>query len=379
MILHIIDDEKFLVSAITLFETIYPGENVFLVGIDKKGFNNYEDLKELTKIIFKKVNTDEYIHEYLNFTKTANLVLFHNVYKTYKLKLLNKYSIDVETAWFFWGAELYGLNPFYNALLPKTKKAYFKSLPLKVYLKKAILSNIKKYYYWGIFKKILKQNKLKFTLTNIAEDIDLLEHYANCKTKRGWFTYYTFNQTSNLDINNEAKRDVLIGNSSSETNNHLDAFHLIKDKNIADKKIYIPLNYGDERYKDLVVKQAATIFKEQARPITEFLSIEAYTSIIRSCSVLIMNHKRQQAFNTIMMALANGCKVFMREENTIYKTLKREGFIVFSIDKDINNKSAFKALMIEEQHHNLKLIKENYSKNNVLSRIKGELEEILNE
>jgi dTDP-N-acetylfucosamine:lipid II N-acetylfucosaminyltransferase len=379
MILHIIDDEKFLVSAITLFETIYPGENVFLVGVDKKGFNNYEELKELTKIVFKKVNTLQYNHEYLSFIKTANLVLFHNVYKTYKLELLNKDIIDAKTAWFFWGAELYGLNPFYNALLPRTKKAYFKSLPLKIYLKKVIFSNFKKHYYWYIFKKVLKQNKLNYTLTNITEDIDLLESYTNHKTKRGWFTYYSYNQKFKIEINNASKKHILIGNSSSETNNHLDAFHLIKDKEITDKKIYIPLNYGDERYRDLVVKQAATIFKEQAKPITDFLSLESYTSIIKSCAVLLMNHKRQQAFNTIMMALANGCKVFMREENTIFKMLKREGFLVFSIQKDINNTNAFEALAIEEQRHNLKLIEETYSKNNVLSRIKGELEEILNE
>ena len=377
MILHIIDDEKFLASAITLFETIFPGKIIFLVGVDKVGFNNFEGIKDSTNVYFKKINTSEYEYDYVNLSKTVDFVLFHNVYKTYKLKLLNKYSINVETGWSFWGAELYGLNPFYNALLPETKTAYFKSLPLKTYVKKVFFSRLKKHYYWFLLKKIFKEDKLNYTFTNITEDIDLLESYTNCKTKRGWFTYYNYNPQSKIEDNHTLKRHILIGNSSSETNNHLDAFNLIKDKDISNREVYIPLNYGDKKYKDLVTKQAAAIFKERARPITDFLSLQEYTAIIKSCTVLIMNHRRQQGFNTIMMALANGCKVFIREENTIFKMLKREGFLVFSIQKDIQLKNAFQPLTIEEQTDNLKLLEAKYSKEIVLNHIKREFEFIV--
>ncbi|WP_289037857.1 TDP-N-acetylfucosamine:lipid II N-acetylfucosaminyltransferase [uncultured Zobellia sp.] len=378
MILHIIDDEKFLVSAISLFEAIYPGKNVFLVGKDKVGYNDYNVLKNLTKIIVKKINTLEYEDSYIQISKTVNFILFHNIYKTYKLELLRKYSTKVDAGWTFWGAELYGLNPYYNPLLPETKKAYFKSLPLRTYIKKVYFSKLKKHYYWFILKNILKEGKLKYTLTNITEDIDLLESYTNCKTNKCWFTYYNYKPNS---IKKEAeytlKRNVLIGNSSSETNNHLDAFNIIKDKDFTDRKIYIPLNYGDEKYKELVVKQAENFFDIHANPLIEFLSLESYTSIINSCAVLIMNHKRQQGFNTIMMAIANGCKIFMREENTIFKMLKREGFIVFSIQKDIHIKNALEALTEHEQLINLKLLKTRYSKETVLKHIERELQLII--
>ena len=280
MILHIIDDEKFLVSAIALFEAIYPNENVFLVGIDTGGFNNHEELKESTKIFFKKVSTTTYINEYKKLTKAADLVMFHNVYKTYKLKLLKKFKIKAKTAWFFWGAELYGLNPFYKALLPNTKKAYLRSLPLTTYLKKTLFSRAKKYYYWGMFKTILKQNRLDYTLTNITEDIDLLESYTNHKTNRGWFTYYSFDQKLKGDTTTESKKHILIGNSSSETNNHIDAFHLIQDKDLENRNIYIPLNYGDDKYRKLVINQAEKAFGDKSKPITDFLSLEDYTTII---------------------------------------------------------------------------------------------------
>lgn len=377
MILHIIDDEKFLGSAINLFENIFPSENIFLVGISNVSYNNFNDLKETTSIYFKKINTYEYEEYYVDLSKKVDFILFHNIYKTYKLKLLNKYDITVETGWTFWGAELYGLNPFYNALLQETKTAYLGSLPLKTYVKKVFFSKLKKHYYWFILKKILKEGKLNYTFTNITEDIDLLESYTKCKTKRCWFTYYNYNSQSNIAASQTLKKHILIGNSSSETNNHLDAFNLIKDENFTDKNIFIPLNYGDEKYKDLVVKQSKKIFKNHAKPLTDFLSLEAYTSIISSCAVLIMNHRRQQGFNTIMMAIANGCKVFMREENTIFKMLKREGFVVFNIQKDIHAKNALQALTIKEQLKNLKLLETIYSKEIVQKRIKKEFELII--
>ncbi|MGJ8734399.1 TDP-N-acetylfucosamine:lipid II N-acetylfucosaminyltransferase [Cellulophaga lytica] len=378
MILHIIDDEKFLVSIIELFETIYSQNNVFLVGVDKIGYNDFEKLKLSTNIVFKKVNTEDYQREYINLSRSANLVLFHNVYKTYKLKLLQKNAIHTKTAWFFWGAELYGLNPRYNALLPETKKAYLKSLSKKQFIKKTTLSKLKKQYYWNLFKTALKQNKLQYTLTNIDEDVSLLEHYTQQKLKKGWFTYYYYNDTVKSNVKVE-KKHILIGNSSSESNNHLDAFNLLKDTGFQNKKVYIPLNYGDEKYRELVIKQSRGVFGDCAVPLTEFLTLNEYTGIINSCAVLIMNHRRQQAFNTIMIALANGCKVFLRQENTIYKMLKREGFVLFSIQEDIDNPGAFNSLTQEQQDCNLQLIQKLYNKHIVFGKIKVEIQKIMDE
>lgn len=378
MILHIIDDEKFLQSAIDLFEAIYPGENVFLVGVEGDGYNNNDELKSKSFVKFININTLDYNKTFEDLLNNTTLVLFHNLYKTYKLKLLKKYDIKTKIAWTFWGAELYGLNPNFNTLLPLTKSAFYKSLPFHIYIKKTILSKLKRAYYWSIFKNAFKHNKLNYTLTNISEDIDLLETYIKVKTKREWFTYYRFNQEV-LSHSNNKKQHILIGNSSSETNNHLDAFELIKNKDLTDKKVYIPLNYGDKKYGNLVTNQAKTYFNEQAYPIVDFLTINEYTSIIDSCSVLIMNHKRQQAFNTIMIALAHGCKVFLREENTIFKMLKREGFVVFSIQNDLQENVAFGPLKKHEQSINLKLIQDNYSSEAVLIHIKKSIQNILNE
>ena len=133
MILHIVDDEKFLLTTITTFETIFPNENCFLVGVEGTSYNRLEDLKSLAHIEYRNTRTKEYNQKFLELVKGASLLIFHNIYKTYKLELINNFKGNIKIAWIFWGAELYGLNPKFNALLPITQKAYLKSLPLRMW------------------------------------------------------------------------------------------------------------------------------------------------------------------------------------------------------------------------------------------------------
>ncbi len=376
MILHIVDNEKFLEKTITTFETIYPNKNSFLVGEEGRSFNDLNALKARTQLVNEKINTESYNRMFLEMSEKVSLIIFHNLYKTYKLELINKYKGIVKVAWVFWGAELYGLNPKYNSLLPFTEAAYMNSLPFVFKIKKGIFSRLKKRHYWTVFKKALS-TKIDYVLTNLEEDINLLESFTNTSNKRGWFSYYSIDAKSietNLSL---YKRNILIGNSSSETNNHFDTFNILSKKELIDQKLYIPLTYGDKKYGQLVINKAKVLFGEHAMPMTDFLTLSEYTKIIDSCAVLIMNHTRQQAFNTIMIAIARGCKVFLREENSIYNALRKEGFIIFSIQNDIEKETAFDSLSIQDQTYNLNLIKEKYSDDVVIQKIKVQIQQIL--
>lgn len=380
MILHIVDDEKFLLQTITLFESTFARNNLFLVGTtrDSETFNDRSHLANLTQITFKRIETNSYLKEVSLRSKEASLIIFHNLYKEYKLKLIKNLDGSLKLAWVFWGAELYGLNPEIDNLLPLTYKAYYQNLQLKTYLKKKFFSPLKKLYYWQLLKSHLK-TKLDYTLSSIDEDIDLLNTYTDNRSKRAWFSYYSFDKKVLCRNPSKEKMHILIGNSSSETNNHFDAFELLIDRDLSERKIYIPLNYGDVLYKETVIEKANSLFGAQSEPILDFLTLEAYSNLIDSCAVLIMNTRRQQAFNTIMMALANGCKVYLREENTIYPYLKRKGFFVFSLTTDLDGENALATLGQEEAHKNLSLVKNLYGHEVVLDRIKREISAILNE
>ena len=339
MILHLVEEEKFLSKAIQLFEDTFPGQNVFLVGTKEPKSNPILPKGRTTQIIYQKTGTKAYKDAFVTYTGSAELLFFHNLYKTYKLELDTLIPHGKKLVFFLWGAELYGLCNKIDNLLPLTKKNYFGQLPFSVYLRKQVFAKYKRDYYWSKFKKLIK-NKVNYTLTNITEDISLLNTYAPNKAKKGWFTYFSVGEDWHLLHTSDVKNNILIGNSSSETNNHFDAFQLLENKNISDRKLYIPLNYGDPRYRELVIADAEKSFGGQAEPLLDFMSLDAYYKIVQSCSVLLMNHTRQQAFNTIMLAIAAGCKVFLREENTILKCLIREGFWVYSIQNDFQSNTA---------------------------------------
>lgn len=378
MILHIIDDEKFLNKAVKLFEDIFPEKNVFLVGVQpssKEGL--YSTAIRADNVFYLKTNSREYYTTFNANLDGTELLFFHNLYKEYKLKLEPRIPSNKKVAWYFWGAELYGLNNKVNNLMPLTSDAYIRSLSSSQYMRKQIFAKLKKVYTWHLFKKILKK-KVDYILTNITEDIELLGEYVENSSKRGWFTYFS-HDLELQKVSNTNKRHILIGNSSSETNNHFDAFELLCTKNIESKKVYIPLNYGKALYRDIVIKKAKALFKEKACPIINFLTLEDYYSIINSCAILIMNHKRQQAFNTIMLAIASGCKVFLREENTIYLHLKREGFRIFSIQADFQKENALNALTMKDQKHNIDLVKKLYAYSVVKEKIKGQILKIISE
>lgn len=378
MILHILDEEKFLKKAIQIFNDILPKDNVYLIGVNNRKSEIFHERIQLENIFYVETGSSRYKRVFQEYAKKADIIFFHNLYKSYKLNLYSLIPNNTKNVWYLWGAEIYGLNPRTNNLLPLTQKAYNSNLSILKLLRKRVLSKIKKNYEWYLFKKILT-DKIDYVLTNISEDIDLLESYIHNSTSKGWFTYFSFSEQNWEEKIVLKRNNILIGNSSSETNNHVDAFELIRGKDISQRKIYVPLSYGDEDYKRVVILKGRNLLKEKMVPLTEFLSFDEYNSIIKSCSILIMNHKRQQAFNTIMMAIAAGCKVFLRDENTIYSCLKREGFLVFSVQKDFGDEDAMNPLTEKEMLRNISLSQQLYNYSTVKSRIKQQVLSILDE
>ena len=380
MILHLLEEEKFINRVIEIFEHIFPNDNFFLIGITApEEKNKYLKEKYTHKVCYSITGTSDYIQKIKTFSNKSKIVFFHNFYKEYKFKLLPYIASHKKIIWYFWGAELYGLcsHKKMNNVLPDTKRIYYKSLSLRTYIIKLFFSKLKKIYYWSKFKSILK-HRINYILTNITEDINMLEKYGDHYAKKGWFTYFSIPDTFSFH-NNSERKNILIGNSSSATNNHLEAFKILKKKNLKRRKIIIPLSYGDNLYREIVVKYAEKIFGKKAFPIIDYMPLEHYSSIIENCGIVIMNHKRQQAFNTIMLALCNGCKVFLREENTLYQYLKREGFKVFSTEELFHDKNALQPLRSAHQQLNLNRAKQLFSNTNVLERIKWQMYEILND
>ena len=54
--------------------------------------------------------------------------------------------------------------------------------------------------------------------------------------------------------------NILLGNSSTETNNHLDVLFLLQNEGIIDRKLILPLSYGSDLYRQYVVAEGRKLF-----------------------------------------------------------------------------------------------------------------------
>lgn len=126
---------------------------------------------------------------------------------------------------------------------------------------------------------------------------------------------------------------VLVGNSATPANNHVDVFRLLSTAELdATTKIIVPLSYGDVRYRAEVMRLGDETFGERFLPLLEPVPLRHYNAILASCSIAVMNHRVQQGLGNINTLLMNGAKLFLSRCSPIYELLKQEGAFVFSVD-----------------------------------------------
>ena len=131
---------------------------------------------------------------------------------------------------------------------------------------------------------------------------------------------------------------VLVGNSATDTNHHIDAFNALKRFNEEDCEIFCPLSYGNEIYRDAVIKAGQECFGKSFHPVTEYMERDDYLEFLSTMDIGIFFNDRQQAMGNISMLLNMGKKVYMREETSMWYEYNSRGYHLYKISdlKDIN-------------------------------------------
>ncbi|MBD5134534.1 MAG: TDP-N-acetylfucosamine:lipid II N-acetylfucosaminyltransferase [Lachnospiraceae bacterium] len=128
------------------------------------------------------------------------------------------------------------------------------------------------------------------------------------------------------------KKRILVGNSSTPENQHIEMFEKLSYlKEEKDINIICPLSYGDENYREEVIRKGKDIFGNNFIPITEFMDIEKYHNLLSTCDIGIFNNNRQQALGNIWIMLRMGKKLYIRSDNSMWKHFKDLGFKLYDI------------------------------------------------
>lgn len=361
-ILHIAPDEKFINAIHWQFEEIYPNNNKFLIFLSSEE-NEVKYIKVSKNVSFlseKQRNLGPIFHE----IAVSDIIILHGL-KYFQSKLVWEYKAKAKFVWFFWGGEIYD-NPYGLAnqtLGIKTRKK-FSNLSLALKFK-----NLIKFGYYFIQNKTIPHKLVLKAAKKIDYFGSLDKEELNYLIERGFLkqntfhlrmTYYPLEFILNGLIDDFVKGDsILLGNSASITNNHLEAFDFLKHLNLENRDLIVPLSYGDILYAKEIAKIGHKVFEKNFSPLMEFMSLAKYNEILLDCKIVIMNHYRQQAVGNILALLWIGAKVYLNELNSIYHYLKDNGIIVFSINIDLTpeNPDVFRGLNNQEILANRQILK----------------------
>ncbi len=378
-ILHILHDEKFIDGAIDIFNST-------------SAINTYVSIEDEKPFVWIKVHANDVQivekNKILSFILAGEyqLVAFHTLTRD-KYEIVLQIPKQIKVLWLSWGYDIYSPNGIIPAVLSlpiykSVTNRYVKSCKsevaplhtqIKRFIKKIIL--FKKYY------KIQKEQKQcvqaeKKLQSKVLERIDFMstvlpsEYVILSRRKEFNAEYFPFQYASKIAeptwINCDADQ-ILLGNSATETNNHLDVINILKKRGIKNKCI-LPCSYGDKKYY-LPFLENLLKDDQQICILKDFIPRDRYAELLKSCRVGIFGHVRQQAVGNIIYCMLQGSKVFLYKDSMAYKYFKSNGYVIFSIEDDLSIKSISKLLTEEERMINVTKITELFFFDTVVSRL----------
>ncbi|MCK4662714.1 MAG: hypothetical protein KAT68_07610 [Bacteroidales bacterium] len=356
-VIHIHTDYKFINNS-NFFNGKYFENRIVIIERDKPYSGPFRENATFLK------NTKHDIDQIIKICKDADLVVFYEL-ELIKEKIALRLPKYVKIAWRFFGYELYGKQRDI-VLSKKTKQALrinYSKNPFKIF--KVFFRKIKTYFSLFIFSgspNILFYRaslRVNFFLALSFEEYNYLSSYYKLPVFiKLPFKNKIYNENvlhTNLTLKRKEKFPIIIvGNSRSEYNNHLDIIDLIdKNRNKEKYNFTLLLNYGSEKKYTSIVRQNI-IRKKYFKTIEDFMSIEDFKLLYKKTSALVINSYRQMAGANVLEGFQNGVKIYLNEKNVMLQWFKNEGFYIFTIEDfedDLKNDNIF--LTQEEAQYNI--------------------------
>lgn len=329
-LLHIISDIKFIDLIIEKYVvTAYYNEFIYLKNHAIYGGKYPQMVLEVEPFSEDFYNLKDALIKF-------DIVFFYNL-DSVKAYLVNKFLADTNAIliWNFFGTEIYS-NVKYSFhkqnFSAKTKELL---QPREVWEKfKRILRFLK----YSLKGRLTPNNEVEKAINRInyfawycEEEYDILK--ARVKRLPPFLQIPVERIVPYSNYPKKTNR-IILGNSRSPENNHIDIVDLLQTVEFKGKVI-VPFSYGNNiLYNDRLKKYILSL-SINIHLLEGFIRYDEYVMEISRCCAAIYNSFRQMALGNIFISLANGTKVYLSEKNPSYKWLKKLGFHIFSIEKHL--------------------------------------------
>lgn len=254
------------------------------------------------------------ILRYISVLDAADGIVLHGIFSAKHLMLISKKKEWLrKSCWVVWGGDIYRHNDEHRRFREKAEE-YF---------------------------KIKYGPEIGYIAPLVRKDLPLVEQWYRVKGEAHFVSYPVplhrkgvleriLKQGYDKHVSSDRTVNIVLGNSATKTNCHMEALDVLagyRDQNI---KLYIPLSYGFHGYEEYageVLSYAWKIFgTDKVVPILEKMDGEEYTDFLSKMDVAVFYNDRQQAMGNIAILLASGAKIYIRDDTNMWEHYKTLGY-----------------------------------------------------
>jgi len=364
-ILHLILDEKFIDFVSGLFSENAGAENRFVLQSSDLSVPLKHVLKtSLWRQVDRSYNRSEEAGHDLNW---CDCLLIHFMTGDC-IRLMQRIPAHVKVLWSGWGGDYYHFlcdenmlyEPMTQALVAGIKSAQqAKTVSPKEMSKAAAVQE-------QFRREVLLPSlgRVDYFSAPIREDYESLRAALGARFTAEFIqlNYASIDHTFQNADAAFSGQNILVGNSATSTNNHLEVFKILARLDLGTRKVVVPLSYGSPEYREIIQAKGRDWLGDHFMPLVDFLPLDEYNLLTSSCSIAIMNHVRQQALGNIGFMLHQGARVVLNARGATYRYFRRMGIHIQSIEEIESDPSLISTpLSAQQAADNRKILEEIWS------------------
>ncbi len=286
-ILHIAPDYKFIPFVAGIFNAFDKVSNLFLMNVADNAAHprHIDELGKMRYVDYTYFGS----HAMADDLAWCDCLIVHFLCGE-SARMILKAPPRVTVVWSGWGGDYYELLPpeyKQNLLGDYTKDLVEKMIhkdplpaPSLINYTLSKLSQFKEdFKHNRMMQKAIK--RVDFFSAPIREDYAIVQAGLDAGFRAQYIqlNYGSVEQTFAPGSSIITGNNIMVGNSATATNNHVEIFRALAKLDLDERRIIVPLSYIDPDYRDAIILYGNELFGERFQPIVDFMPLDKYRRI----------------------------------------------------------------------------------------------------